>query len=79
MKLSEARVLFDSRLVFDATILPDKSDDGWVLELSVDDKVKYPRKIHTERGSVRIFKSVDAAVSAASSIGLKSVKVQMSK
>jgi hypothetical protein len=78
MKLSEARVLFDSRLIHDAKILPAKSGGGWVLELSVDEKVAYPKEIHTERGAVRIFKSTDAAVSAAKSIGLKSVTVQLS-
>jgi|APCOG7522876152_1049122.scaffolds.fasta_scaffold190218_1 hypothetical protein len=77
MKLSEARFLFDSQMVHDGKILPAKSGDGWVLELSVDDKVAHPRKIHTERGAVRIFKSTDAAVSAARSIGLKSVTVQI--
>lgn len=77
MKLSEARVLFNSRLIHGAKILPAKSGDGWVLELSVDDKVAYPREIHTERGAVRIFKSTDAAVSAAKSIGLDTVTIEL--
>ncbi len=75
MKLSEARILFKSSLVYDAKVYKNKSKSGWILELSADKKVNYPTKIHTERGAVRIFKSTDAALSAAKSIGFKKVTV----
>lgn len=78
MKVSEARVLRKSGLVISATIYPyDGMEDRWLLELQVNSSVDFPtRKIHTERGDLRIFKSVDAAVSAVKLIGLSEVTVR---
>ena len=61
----------------EARITSHKSGTGWVLvvDMNAEGKSKLSSYIDTDKGVLRIFRSVDAAVSAAKAIGFTSVTV----
>lgn len=79
MKITEAKVRFDSGFFKTATV--HKTSDlldtakGWILSLQAKSK-KDDAIIESQRSAEpRIFKTVDAAVSAASGIGFSQITV----
>ena len=76
MRLVEAQMLVESGSADSGIIIRSESDDGWVLKLLTNKKdVSFPLELQAERGPIRLFKSIDAAVKSAQKIGLSEVKV----
>lgn len=79
MKITEAKVRFDSGFFKTATVHKTSdlldSSQGWILSLQAKAK-KDDAIIESQRSAEqRVFKTVDAAVSAATSIGFSQVTV----
>jgi hypothetical protein len=80
MKLGEAQMLVESGAVDSAIIFGSETEPGWILKITIDKRnVSFPLELQAERGPIRIFKSVDAAVRSAKKIGLSNVVVILKK
>ena len=74
MRLNEAQMLVESGSVDSATVFRSETEEGWVLKISIaKDGISFPLELQAERGPIRIFKSVDAAINSAEKIGLSNV------
>lgn len=75
MDISKAREYFQLDLIRDALVrAPSVLHNGWTIELSGNLGNASPI-IHTARGEVREFKTLDAAAKAVRDIGLKQFNV----
>ncbi len=78
MKLSEAKILYKLGSLSNPIILRSPDEPGWVLEFTVDKRVALgSNRLHAQRGQVRVFRSIDAAASAAEQIGFSRVEVAL--
>ena len=75
MTLAEAKLLYDSGAISDPIIYKPRGKNGWCLQFSSNQPVKFKLKIETERGSLRIFKNINAAIGIAEKIGVSEVKL----
>lgn len=62
MKLAEAKMLHESGAISGAKIFRTKSGDGWSLVFSTRNPVNFACELQTEKGAIRVFKSIEAAV-----------------
>lgn len=75
MKLAEAKILYNSGAISDATIYKPKGETGWCLEFSSKQPVDFSLFLEKELGSVRIFKKISAALVTAEKIGVSDARV----
>jgi hypothetical protein len=69
MKLSEAIMLYESKAILEARILKSSSKDGWCIQFKTKNPVNFTLKLETERGFIRIFKNINAAIKTIKKIG----------
>lgn len=72
-KIGKVKDLFRYRVITDAMILPQPMSDGWLLQFR--DTESKLLTLETDRGKIRVFKTIDAAFKTAQEIGFQSVKV----
>lgn len=72
-KISKVKDLFSYKVLTDAMIVPQPMCDGWLLQFR--DNESRLLTLETDRGQIRIFKTIDAAFKTAQEVGFQSVKV----
>lgn len=75
MQTNEAKIRHAANDLSDPIVYPD--DAGWVLSFTVVSDPGYVHYLHRARGELAVFKSIDAAASAAVSIGFDHVHVEL--
>lgn len=70
MQLKDLKLLFDAGSLKKAVVVPAPMNAGYLLMV---DK----HSLRAQRGGVRLFKSIDAAVESAHKIGFKSIQVEL--
>jgi hypothetical protein len=69
MKLSEAMMLYESKAISNVRICRSISKEGWCIQFRTRNPVKFSLELETERGSIRVFKNINAAVKTITKIG----------
>lgn len=77
MQLAEAKTLFDAGVLVRAVVVRVPMSSGWHLELFRKGGNKTGDGIERQRGGFRVFTTIDAAVSAAESIGFRHVDIDL--
>ena len=76
MIITEAKLLFETRTIFDPIVYNLRDEKEWCLQFKCIPNAEIPSLfLETERGQMRIFKDVKAAVNSAKRIGFDTVLV----
>ena len=77
MIITEAKLLFETRTIFDPIVYNLRDEKEWCLQFKCIPNIEIPFSLflETERGQMRIFKDVKAAVNSAKRIGFEKVLV----
>lgn len=73
MQLNEIKMLFDNGVLRDASVVRAVMAEGWTLQfgrLGLESIT-----LDTQRGSVRVFKTADAALSVCNEVGFRTALV----
>jgi hypothetical protein len=62
MKFSEAKILCDSSILNNPKVLFKRKDLGWIIEFKSEKKIPYSLYLETEKGKLRVFRDVSAAI-----------------
>jgi len=73
MQLSEIKMLFDNGALRDASVSRAVMQDGWCVSFGRVGRESVT--MDTQRGSVRVFKTLDAAAAVVEEIGFRIVLV----
>jgi hypothetical protein len=75
MKAGEAKLLYESGAIFDARICRSASGEGWYIKFKSKKPVQFSLELESERGPVRIFKKLYAAINAVERIGFNKATI----
>lgn len=73
MKLAKAKDLFEYGVILGAEITPNPLKEGWILQLRA--RTGEVSVLETDRGSARVFKTLDAAFKTCQEVGLETALV----
>lgn len=73
MKLSKAKDLAEYGVARGVLITPNPMSDGWLLEIVIETGDR--KTLETDRGEVRVFKTIDTAFKTAETIGFETAQV----
>ncbi|WP_429037545.1 plasmid replication protein RepB [Aeromonas media] len=77
IKEVDAKLLFDAGALERAMIIRNNGSDGYNLFLAMSGEERKAVAIERQRGGLRIFKSIDAAVATAKNIGFNTMIVSV--
>lgn len=77
MKEQQAKLLFDTGAFSKALVTAVPMADGYLLQMARVGKNSSSEIVELQRGGVRTFKTIDAAVATARAIGFRRVEVEL--
>ena len=69
MKLSEAIMLYESKAISDVRICKSTAQQGWCVKFRTKNPVNFSLVLETERGFIRVYKNINAAIKTITKIG----------